>query len=254
MTRKIAIVTGVSRLQGIGCAICVELAKKEIDVFFTYWTDYDNQMPWRVNADEPAAIQSAIRSHGVRCEKLELDLSVPASTTTVFDEAERTLGPVSILVNNATHSTQTGINTLLASELDRHYEINMRAMTMLALEFVRRFQFEKNGRIINLTSGQSLGEMSDEIAYALTKGAAETLTRTISQRLAQRGITINAVNPGPTDTGWMDDELKAGILAKSPMGRIGMPSDAARLIGFLASDAAEWVTGQVIHSEGGFVR
>lgn len=84
--------------------------------------------------------------------------------------------------------------------------------------------------------------------------AAETLTRIISQRLAKRGITINAVNLGPTDTGWMDDELKAGILAKSPMGRIGMPSDAARLIGFLASDAAEWVTGQVMHSEGGFVR
>jgi len=96
--------------------------------------------------------------------------------------------------------------------------------------------------------------MSDEIAYALTKGAAETLTRTISQRLAKQGITINAVNPGPTDTGWMDAATRADMLAKSPMGRIGLPSDAARLIGFLASDEAGWVTGQVIHSEGGFTR
>jgi 3-oxoacyl-[acyl-carrier protein] reductase len=96
--------------------------------------------------------------------------------------------------------------------------------------------------------------MSEEIAYAVTKGAVETLTRTISQCLAQRGITINAVNPGPTDTGWMDEQLTAVILGKSPMGRVGTPRDVARLIGFLASEEAEWVTGQIIHSEGGFTR
>ena len=254
MTTKIAIVTGVSRLQGIGYAICTELARKGVDIFFTYWTNYDNQMPWRVGDDEPAAIQRAIEKYGVRCEKLELDLAISDSIEILFDAVQSKLGPASILINNATYSTQTEINTLLASELDRHYEINVRAMTMLALEFVRRFQFEKGGRIINLTSGQSLGEMSSEVAYALTKGAAETLTCTISQRLAKQGITINAVNPGPTDTGWMNAELEAEILAKSPMGRIGLPADAARLIGFLASDEAEWVTGQVIHSEGGFTR
>jgi len=153
MTTKIAIVTGVSRLQGIGCAICIELASKGVDIFFTYWTDYDNQMPWRVGDDEPAAIQAAIEKHGVRCEKLELDLAIPDSTAILFDAVGNKLGRASILVNNATYSTQTGIDTLSASELDRHYEVNVRATTLLTLEFARRFRFEKSGRIINLTSG-----------------------------------------------------------------------------------------------------
>ena len=96
--------------------------------------------------------------------------------------------------------------------------------------------------------------MSDEIAYAITKGAVETLTQTISQTIARRGITINAVNPGPTDTGWMTAAQKAALLQQSPLGRLGTPADAARLVGFLASDEAAWLTGQIIHSEGGFTR
>jgi 3-oxoacyl-[acyl-carrier protein] reductase len=254
MNRKIAVVTGVSRVQGIGYAICTELAKKGVDIFFTYWTNYDNEMPWKVDADEPEFIQRELKKLGVQCEKLELDLSLPPSVASLFDEVESKLGYATILVNNATYSMQTGIDSLSATELDKHYEVNLRATTLLALEFVRRFRLDRGGRIINLTSGQSLGEMSEEIAYAVTKGAVETLTRTISQCLAQRGITINAVNPGPTDTGWMDEQLTAVILGKSPMGRVGTPRDVARLIGFLASEEAEWVTGQIIHSEGGFTR
>src|SRR5690554_4207502 len=82
----------------------------------------------------------------------------------------------------------------------------------------------------------------------------ETLTKTISQEIAKKGITIIAVNPGPTDPGWMDEELTALILSKSPMGRVGTPRDTARLIAFLASEEAQWITGQIIHSEGGFTR
>ena len=254
MDQKVAIVTGVSRLQGIGYAICTELARRGMDIFFTYWTAYDQQMPWKMGAEEPQAIQAAIRQHGVRCEKMELDLAPPSAAQALFEAAETTLGPATILVNNATYSTQTGIDTLLADELDRHYAVNLRATTLLTLEFIRRFRAGRGGRIINLTSGQSLGEMSDEIAYAITKGAVETLTQTISQTIARRGITITAVNPGPTDTGWMTAAQKAALLQQSPLGRLGTPADAARLVGFLASDEAAWLTGQIIHSEGGFTR
>lgn len=254
MNRKTAIVTGVSRLKGIGYAICVELAKRNFDIFFTYWTDYDNQMPWKVGTDEPNQIQNEIRELGVNCEKLELDLGLVNSAELLLNEVESKLGQASVLVNNATYSTQTDIDNFSATELDKHYEINLKATTLLTIEFIRRFNQKKGGRIINLTSGQSLGEMSDEIAYAITKGAIETLTKTISQKIATKGITINAVNPGPTDTGWMDENLTALILEKSPMGRIGTPKDASRLISFLASDEAEWITGQIIHSEGGFTR
>jgi 3-oxoacyl-[acyl-carrier protein] reductase len=254
MERKIAIVTGVSRLKGIGNAICLELAKHNFDIFFTYWTNYDNEMPWKVGSDEPALILNEILKHGVRCEKLELDLGHFDSVDRLLNEVENKLGKASVLVNNATYSTQTSIDNFTALELDKHYEINIKATTCLTLEFVRRFKFEEGGRIINLTSGQSLGEMNNEIAYAITKGAIETLTKTISKEIATKGITINAVNPGPTDTGWMDENQASLILEKSPMGRIGMPKDAARLIAFLASEDAEWITGQIIHSEGGFNR
>ncbi|HEY0056826.1 MAG TPA: SDR family oxidoreductase [Pedobacter sp.] len=254
MNRKIAIVTGVSRLKGIGFAICSELAKRNFDIFFTYWTCYDNQMPWKVGFNEPTLIQNKILELGVNCEKLELDLSIENSAELLLNEVEKKLGKVSVLVNNATYSTQTDISNFSAIELDKHYEINLKATTLLVIEFIRRFNHKKGGRIINLTSGQSLGEMSNEIAYAITKGAIETLTKTISQKIASRGITINAVNPGPTDTGWMDEDLTTLILRRSPMGRIGTPKDASRLIAFLASDEAEWITGQIIHSEGGFMR
>src|SRR5690554_1121436 len=139
---------------------------------------------------------------------------------------------------------------LSADEMDRHYEVNLKGTTMLTMEFIRRFKYREGGRI----SGQSLGEMSQEIVYALTKAAVETLTKTISQEIAKKGITIIAVNPGPTDTSWMDEELTALILSKSPMGRVGTPRDTARLIAFLASEEAQWITGQIIHSEGGFTR
>ena len=82
----------------------------------------------------------------------------------------------------------------------------------------------------------------------------EAFTTTFAAEVASRGITVNAVNPGPTDTGWMTDDLKRDLLSRFPAGRVGQPEDAARLVVFLAGEEAEWITGQVIHSEGGFWR
>lgn len=254
MQRKVALVTGVSRLKGIGKAICIELAKQGIDVFFTYWMAYDRQMPWQTQDNEPDLIQHEIREIGVRCERMELDLGQDHAVETLFAEVEARLGTPSVLVNNATYSTYTDINTLTGEELDKHYLVNVRATTLLCTEFVRRFKDSTYGSIINITSGQSLGAMSQEIAYAITKAAIEMLTRTISHEIAAKGITINAVNPGLTDSGWMDEETQAHFLPRFPMGRLGQPEDAARLVAFLASEQARWITGQVIHSEGGFIR
>jgi 3-oxoacyl-[acyl-carrier protein] reductase len=110
---------------------------------------------------------------------------------------------------------------------------------------------KNGGRIINLTSGQSVAPMPGELAYAATKGAIEAFTVSLSAELAPYGITVNAVDPGATDSGWMTEEIKQELLPRFPMGRIGQPEDAARLIAFLASDEAAWITGQVIHSRGG---
>jgi NAD(P)-dependent dehydrogenase (short-subunit alcohol dehydrogenase family) len=96
--------------------------------------------------------------------------------------------------------------------------------------------------------------LEEELAYGMTKGAIEAFTRSLAAGVGHRGITVNAVNPGPTDTGWMTEELRRELLPKFPPGRIGYPEDAARLVAFLAGDEAAWITGQTIHSEGGFVR
>lgn len=254
MNNRIAIVTGVSRLKGIGRAICYELASRGFDIFFTYWLPYDRNMPWKIGENEPETILKEILDLGVKCEKLELDLSSEKAYEKLFSSVKSKLGNPVILVNNATYSTETTIDNLTESELDKHYEINLKATTLLSLEFIRQFEFTKNGRIINLTSGQSLGQMPNEIAYAITKGAIETLTYTLSQEIASKGITINAVNPGPNDTGWMNEELRKKLINQFPMKRIGKPEDTAKLIGFLSSEDAEWITGQIIHSEGGFKR
>ncbi len=93
--------------------------------------------------------------------------------------------------------------------------------------------------------------MPGELAYVASKRAIEALTRTFAAELAPLGITVNAVDPGATDTGWITDELRAHLLLNAPFGRLGTPEDAARLILFLASEQAAWITGEIIHSRGG---
>jgi 3-oxoacyl-[acyl-carrier protein] reductase len=172
----------------------------------------------------------------------------------VLDATAELLGSPSILINNAAHSERDGYERLDASILDAHYTVNVRATALLSVEFARRFGQRSGGRIIYLTSGQSLGPMPGELAYAASKGAVEAFTRTLAAEVGHKGITVNAVNPGPTDTGWMTEEVREELSAKFPMGRVGKPEDAAQLVAFLAGDEAAWITGQVIHSEGGFLR
>ena len=251
---RVALVTGVGRRRGIGSAICRALAYRGADVFFTYWKAYDRDAPWSTDEDEPEVLLEELRGIGVRAESTELDLSLPDSPERLLDVAIEKLGPPSILVNNAAYSTRDGFERLDAKTLDAHYAVNLRAAALLSVGFARRYPSGTGGRIINITSGQSLGPMPQELAYAATKGAIEAFTFTFAAEVGHRGITVNAVNPGPTDTGWMTEELKRELAAKSPMRRVGEPEDAARLVAFLAGDEARWITGQIIHSEGGFLR
>lgn len=249
---RVAIVTGASRRKGIGTAICKALAAEGADVFFTYWRPYDSTLPWGADEDGPSRLQAELEALGVRAAGVEADLSRPDTAALIMDAVAERLGVPSILVNNATHSTNNNYLDLDAAALDAHYAVNVRGTCLLAVEFARRFQAGAGGRIINLTSGQSLGPMPGELAYVATKGAVEAFTVSLSAEVAQRGITVNAVDPGCTDSGWLTDELRQEVLPRFPSGRIGEPADAARLIAFLATDDAGWITGQVIHSNGGF--
>jgi 3-oxoacyl-[acyl-carrier protein] reductase len=251
---RVALVTGASRRRGIGAAICRALAAEGADVFFTYWTPFDRTQPVGEDPEFPAALQEELHGMGVRAEGMELDLSLQDSPAKLLDAVTERLGPPSILVNNAAYSTRDGFENLDAETLDAHYAVNLRATALLSVQFARRFPGGPGGRIINLTSGQSLGPMLEELAYAATKGAIEAFTVTLAAEVGRKGITVNAVNPGPTDTGWMTEELERELEPKFSLGGIGEPEDAARLVAFLAADEARWITGQIIHSEGGFLR
>ncbi|WKA56653.1 SDR family oxidoreductase [Planococcus shixiaomingii] len=236
---KVAVVTGVSRLQGIGMAICKELAKNGCNIFFTYWTEYDQKMPWGINSAEPAMIHEELAQFGVQVASTEVDLSLPGAPALLLDNVSQQIGYPDILINNATYSTNNDFSTLTAEELDKHYWVNIRATTMLSSEFARNFQKKSGGRIVNLTSGQFKGPMPGELAYATTKGAIDALTITLSAELAHLGITVNAVNPGPTDTGWVTDEIRSELQPRFPFGRFGEPSDVAKTVNFLVSEEAE---------------
>jgi len=252
---RIALVTGASRRVGIGTAIALELAHDGIDVFITYYRPYDQESGLAGEADDPEKLVADIRKMGRKAEGLEIDLSVKEAPKELFDRVEGTFGAVSILVNNATYSMQDGIENLTVEQLDKHYAVNIRAMALLCAEFVKRYRNNlpgrNDGRIINLSSGQSVGPMPGELAYVATKGAVEAFTVSLSAEVGRWGITANAVDPGITDTGWISAELIEKWSAESPKGRVGLPKDAARLIRFLASEDGGWITGQVIHSRGG---
>jgi 3-oxoacyl-[acyl-carrier protein] reductase len=253
--RHVALITGASRKAGIGAAVARALARDGADIFITYYRPYDRKVGLARNPDEHLSLLNEVKEIGRRAEGIELDLSEPEAPKQLFDYAEAALGSVTILVNNATYSVRDGIENLTSDHLDKHYALNFRAMALLCAEFVRRYRrnlpAERGGRIINLSSGQGLNPMPGELAYAGTKGAVEAFSRSLSAEVGRLGITVNAVDPGATDTGWISPELKKKWEAESPMGRIGVPEDAARLIRFLASAEAAWITGQVIHSRGG---
>jgi 3-oxoacyl-[acyl-carrier protein] reductase len=242
-----ALITGASNSRDIGTAICRKLASLGMDIFFTHWNSEDSWIK---------EFQQEITDLGVRCEHIKIDLSDANAAFDILDSVKTKLGFPSILINNAAHSTRDGYLDFDAKTLDQHYSVNMRSTFLLCTEFARRF--EKTdldaGRIVNMTSGQELGPMPGELAYAATKGAISAFTKSLSVELAPLGITVNAVNPGPTDSTWMNDEIRTYLRAKFPMGRIGLPEDVARVIAFLTSDESEWITGQVIHSEGGYTR
>ncbi len=252
LSGKIAFVTGASRKIGIGAAICRLLAQAGASVFFTYYTPYDQQMPWGILPEEPAGLLQELREMGVRAEAAEADLSEPGTAGNLFDRAETALGPVDILVNNATHDVEADIYGLTADLLDRHYAVNVRGAALLCAEFARRHDGRSGGRIINLVSGELVSPMKENLPYAITKGAVDALTITLSGSLSPKHITVNAIDPGPTNTGWMRAEQLEWHTLNAPLGRLGLPEDAAHLILFLASPLGEWVTGQIIHSRGGF--
>lgn len=256
---RVALVTGVSRRAGIGYAIARRLAGLGASLFLHHYLPHDREQPWGAEPGGIGAVvdgvAGALADPAARVRHAEFDLVVPEAPERLIDAVMAEFGRVDVLVCNHARSGGDGpLGTLDAVMLDTHWTVNARSAILLAQAFAARHDGRPGGRIVFLTSGQDLGPMRDEIAYAASKGALASITRTLADQLADRSITLNAVNPGPVDTGYATAEAHAAVRRRFPRGRWGRPDDPARLIAWLATDDAEWITGQTINTEGGFRR
>ena len=197
-----------------------------------------------------------LRRDGGRLEHIEANFALPDTPAAVVGTAVQFFGHVDVLVAN--HATSAGKQTLsevTAQDLDLSWAVNARASVLLTQAFAALHDDRRpGGRVVLFTSGQHLAPMAQELPYAVSKGAIHQMTLTLADALVDRGITVNTVNPGPTDTGWATPELFDQVRYALPAARWGSPEDVAQLVSWLVSDQSAWITGQVLNSEGGFRR
>jgi 3-oxoacyl-[acyl-carrier protein] reductase len=261
---RVALVTGVSRRAGIGYAIARRLAGLGASLVIHHYTPHDRDQPWGADPGGLEAViggvTEALADPDAAVWHQEADLSDPDSPSRLVESAAATSRFLDILVCNHARSGGDGpLGTLTADMLDAHWAVNTRASILLAQAFAAQHDDGRpGGRIVFMTSGQDLGPMTGEVAYAASKGALASITQTLADQLADRGITLNTINPGPVDTGYAafadQPDVHEIVRRHFPRGRWGVPDDPARLIAWLVTDEAAWITGQVINSEGGFRR
>ncbi|SER71472.1 3-oxoacyl-[acyl-carrier protein] reductase [Propionibacterium cyclohexanicum] len=260
---RVAVVTGVSRRRGIGAAVARVLAEMGASLVVQHHRPHDMAQPW--GADDLGEVLADLRDHlvpGADLHHLAADLAAPDAAGELIEHARELAGPLDILV--CVHARSGGdacLAEITAEQLDGHWNVDARSVLLLTQAFMQVHDPHRvGGRVIWMTSGQQQGIMPAEIGYASAKAALAGVTRTVADELIEQGIVMNTVNPGPVNTGYLDpgqgidDTSLESLKRRFPTGRFGTPEDPARLIGWLVSDDAQWIVGQVINSEGGFRR
>ena len=175
------------------------------------------------------------------------DLFTPTGPKELFDCVTRGLGVVSALVLSHAHGVESGILDTTAESFDMHVAVNARASLLLIAEFARQAP-EAGGSIVALTSDHTTGNLP----YGASKGALDRIVISTARELGPRGISANVLNPGPIDTGWMNDDLRSALTTRHPLGRLGVPDDIAGFVAFLLSRQGRWISGQLLQSDGAF--
>ncbi len=256
LSGRVALITGVSRFNGIGFAVARRLGQMGASLFLHGWPQFDEQMEY-VGQDEPLGLPvvDALRRDGLTVAYIEQDFMDPEGPERVMDAAAKTYGHVDIFDANHAYGVEDRLETLDSTELDKHLLVNVRGTLMLVKAFAAQHDGRPGGRLIMMTSGQHMGAGgANELSYMTSKAALHWLTGPLSAQLIERGITVNTINPGPVDTGYATGDRWQHVVDSMPLGRWGQPDDVANVIGWLCTDAAQWFTGQVINSEGGFRR
>ncbi|HEX4079185.1 MAG TPA: glucose 1-dehydrogenase [Rhizomicrobium sp.] len=243
LKNKVAIVTGASK--GIGAAIARGLALAGAAVAVNYASD-------KTDADRVVA---EIAGKGGKAVAIGADMSKPSDVERLFEETQKTLGAPNVLVNNAGIFEFGPVETITEAQFHRNFDINVFG-TMLAVQQAVRHFPKEGGSIVNISSIASESPVPNSSLYAASKGAIDTLTRALARELGPRGIRVNAVAPGYTDTegnrGFVASAQGAAMVAATPLGaRFGRPEDIAPAVVFLASDDAAWLTGERLNASGG---
>jgi 3-oxoacyl-[acyl-carrier protein] reductase len=252
--RRVALVTGVSRRAGIGRAIAERLLSDGIAVLATGFEPHDEEMPWETDAGGALTELSQHENAVDQFHYETADLEDPSEPDRLVASTIERFGRIDIVIANHARSSHQSFAEVTVEELDKCWAINARGSLLLAKSLLERRPPGPGGRVVLFTSGQHIGPMANEIAYAVSKGAIHQMTASLADALIDRGVTVNCVNPGPTDTGYATGRSKRIIARTFPAGRWGTTRDVANLVAWLVSDEAAWMTGQVHDSEGGFRR
>lgn len=175
------------------------------------------------------------------------DLSTHDGPDALVAETNRRHGTISALILSHAHDVQSGILDTTAASFDRHVAVNARASLLLIAAFARQAGPD-GGAVIALTSDHVTGNLP----YGASKGALDRIVISAARELGPRRISANVLNPGPIDTGWMDDETQQALAAATPLGRLGTPADVAAAVEFLVSDEGRWISGQLLKTDGAF--
>lgn len=242
---KVAIITGASK--GIGASVAKELAAEGASVVVNYASDKEGAQ--RVVAEITAQDGKAIAVQG--------DVSKSADVKRLFEESKKAFGKLDILVNNAGVFKFAALEEITEEEFHREYNINVLGTLLSTKESLKYFG-ANGGSVINLSSVVADNPPPGSSIYSGTKGAVDTITVGLSRELAAKNIRVNSVAPGGTETegthtlGMIGGDFEKQIVSQTPMGRLGQPRDISRVVVFLASDDAGWLTGEKIIAAGGF--